>query len=280
MSYFLDKTGLTTVWSKINSLFLRKKTIIGEDVKQQRAVAETFTVSAASTDATVYLHTPPVSGTAINVVFDNALASFTAGTNGAKKDSDSGLTITYDGDTKLYGTTETGNFDSSGTITITVQYTGYAPMFRFGGNATIDGALVEPRLATLSGKEYKPYFESGDTVYFDNLRTAGYVTNAKGDIWFTVPLAKPVVGISDYEAVSLTWNDGMMVRDVTGKYSHGSTYTTSANEIKPSTFCQLTGKDSDGTYSAVRVRCQPSSTANATNNAPCGIEASFTLTFG
>lgn len=138
----------------------------------------------------------------------------------------------------------------------------------------------EPSITISSGATYKPYFESGDTIYFDDLRTSGYVTNAKEDIWFTAPLAKPVVGVA-CGAVSLAWNDGMMVRDVSGKYSHGSTYTTTANRIKPSSvLCQLTGKDSDNTYSAVRIRCQPTSTANATNNVPCGIEASFTLTFG
>ena len=117
----------------------------------------------------------------------------------------------------------------------------------------------------------KPYFEAGDSVSC-NIYTAGYTTSSAKQIWFTVPLAKPVVG---NPTVTVAWRDGIVCRQNI-KYTHGSNYTNGATVW--SKLGTLEGHlRADGNYMSVCATM--TDTTNANNNSTIGIMASIKITF-
>lgn len=115
--------------------------------------------------------------------------------------------------------------------------------------------------------EFKPYYTAGDS-YTHIIRTAGYVTNSKAEVHFTVPISKPIVGSTAVSAASV---NGFILRQG-DKYTHGSAASTYA---KPTSYsCAICG---NGTHLAIVATF--SNTTNAINNDAIGIYANFTLTF-
>lgn len=111
---------------------------------------------------------------------------------------------------------------------------------------------------------YKPYYESGDSVDVE-WTGAGFVSDSSAKVYFSIPLAKPVIG---NPSVSVTSSNGLKIRQ-NGKYTHGS-----SSYVKP-------------TYSAtlscgggiINVVATLSSTADAVNEASCGLTASLKIAF-
>lgn len=112
---------------------------------------------------------------------------------------------------------------------------------------------------------FKPYFSQGDTIAV-NIQTAGYLTDAMTEVHFTIPLNKPVFGTP---TISLSSTDGFILRQE-NKYTHDSSATV---RVKPSTY---TAYAYQGV--GVRVIAEFSTTTNALNNAPIGIDWTGTIT--
>jgi hypothetical protein len=111
------------------------------------------------------------------------------------------------------------------------------------------------------GDYYIPYYKAGDSVNA-HITTGGYVTNSGTDIWFTVPLAKPIIGSPSVSAESLS--DGGIILLQNTKFTHGSASSTYA---KPSSYtATIRG---DGNF--VQIKAVMSTTTNVVNNAPIGI---------
>ena len=124
-------------------------------------------------------------------------------------------------------------------------------------------------LCSKLGNSYSliPYYKPGDSFSID-MYTAGFITNAGSEMWFTVPLDKPVMGVN---SVSITTSNGFQVRQ-NNKYQYGSTAGTYA---KPTKYYAsfIPGKI------GINVGAAFSNTTNTVNNNPCGIRAMITIKF-
>lgn len=107
--------------------------------------------------------------------------------------------------------------------------------------------------------EYKPYYEFGDSIVL-NWYGTGYISNAGVDAYFSIPLAKPVIGSPN---VTVTSVDGLTIRQ-NGVANLHSQPTYSAT------------LDCDG--GMINVIATLSSNAVA-DEASCGITASVTIVF-
>ena len=117
------------------------------------------------------------------------------------------------------------------------------------------------------GKSFKPYYVSGTTAV-TKLYTAGYVTNSKTQVVFTIPIER----YCTYKTVSVTSASGGAFKlRQDGNYTHGSGSSTLVN---PSSYSAT----HRGKY--ITVVATFSNTTKAVNNAPVGIEFSGNLTFG
>lgn len=112
---------------------------------------------------------------------------------------------------------------------------------------------------------WKPYYSKGDSITV-NIFTAGYVVNSGTDVYFTVPIAKPIVGSPTASAASGS-NFKLMQN---GKYTHGS--SASANAA-PSVYTVSIYN----THIGIKVRF--SNATNAVNCAPVGVLWNGTITF-
>lgn len=113
---------------------------------------------------------------------------------------------------------------------------------------------------------YKPYYEVGDTIDVE-WTGAGFVSNEGVNVYFSIPLSKPVIGTP---TVSVESSNGLIIRQ-NGTFTHGS---SASGYVKPTYSATLS---CDG--GIVNVVATLSSTANAVNDAPCGITASLTIAF-
>lgn len=113
---------------------------------------------------------------------------------------------------------------------------------------------------------YRPYLRQGMNVGV-TLRTAGYVTNAKTEVHFIVPLSRPVVGSP---TVTATSGNGFILRQGDA-YTHGSSATT---YITPTKYSVTIDMDMGALIVATF-----SNTTNVTNNSPIGIYWNGTITF-
>lgn len=113
---------------------------------------------------------------------------------------------------------------------------------------------------------YKPYYEMGDSV---NVMWygSGFVSGTSYRVYFSIPLAKPVIGST---TPVVTSSSGIKIRQ-NGLYTHGSSSSTYA---QPTYSATLT---CDG--GIVNVVATLSSTENAIAEDPCGITASLNIAF-
>lgn len=105
---------------------------------------------------------------------------------------------------------------------------------------------------------YKPYYEFGDSIAI-NWHGTGYISDAGINVYFSVPIAKPVIGSPN---VTVTSIDGITIHQNGIATSHSQpTYSATL--------------DCDG--GMINVIATLSS--NAADEAPCGITASVTIVF-
>lgn len=112
---------------------------------------------------------------------------------------------------------------------------------------------------------FKPYYTKGDKIPCE-ISTGGYVTGGGNQIIFSVPLSKPLVGVSTATA---TTNNGFRGRQG-GKYTHGSSASV---YVKPASYACYVRE------SWIEVRITINSTTNVINNDAIGVAWSGYLTF-
>lgn len=143
---------------------------------------------------------------------------------------------------------------------------GYGNYDAGSGNTNIHGNDVYIGPKTVGGT-YCPYYRPGDSIYID-IYTAGFVANDNKEIWFTVPLCKPVVGVSTVTPSSV---NGFILREE-NSYTHGSGASTYA---KPSSYVGYLHATNEG----VKIKATFTTTTNSVNNSPIGIRWSGKITF-
>jgi hypothetical protein len=165
------------------------------------------------------------------------------------------------------------------------------------GNTNIYGqdVYIGPAKAGINpdtGEKYyfKPYFRVGDTVNGLWYGT-GYISSAATKMYFTIPLAKPVVGDVD---VLVEDTGGFTVRQyalnvtkekstsdnkyymtnctMVGKYIYGS---SASQPVAPKSLLGYVSWDGN----SVRVVAEMEDTTDVINNTPCGIAANLKFTF-
>lgn len=114
--------------------------------------------------------------------------------------------------------------------------------------------------------DYRPYYRRGDSIDV-NMGTAGFVTTSSKEIYFVVPLGKPVVGNPTVSVASI---NGLTLRQ-NSAYKCGS---TGSSATKPSRY-GATVADSN----AIRITAAWDNPTNAANNDTIGIYASIRITF-
>ena len=119
----------------------------------------------------------------------------------------------------------------------------------------------------INGVMYKPYYTVGDVVTLE-WYGAGFVSDSGTKVYFSIPLAKPSVGVAHASVAS---SAGLKVRQ-NSAFTHGSSNTAYAS---PSSYSATLTEDGG----MVNVVATFASTTNAVNDAPCGITASISITF-
>lgn len=110
----------------------------------------------------------------------------------------------------------------------------------------------------------RPYYQAGDKLT-GKWKGGGYVTTAKKEVVFTVPLAKPIIGNP-----TITVAASLIIRQAS-KYTHGS---ASSTKVKPSSY-----EVERGIGDAICITCVMSDLTNAVNNDACAVAADLTITF-
>lgn len=145
---------------------------------------------------------------------------------------------------------------------------GYGSYSTGRGDTYIYGHDIRFGVSNLASKTtYKPYYSKGDSISV-YLATAGYVTNSKKDVYFIVPLSKPVIGSPTITASS---RDGLRLRH-NDLYTHGSAAST---WVTPSSY--ETTLRANGNY--VEIIAKFTTVTNVTNNDSIGVNWSGTITF-
>mgnify|MGYP004477455463 CR=1 FL=1 len=117
---------------------------------------------------------------------------------------------------------------------------------------------------TVAEGSYCPYYKAGDKLS-GKWKGGGYVTTAKKEVVFTVPLAKPIVGNP-----TITVAASLIIRQA-GKYTHGS---ASSTKVTPKSY-----EVERGIGDAICITCVMSDLTNAVNNDACAVSADLTITF-
>lgn len=112
--------------------------------------------------------------------------------------------------------------------------------------------------------DYKLYYESGDTIA-GKWKGGGYVTTAKKEVVFTVPLARPIVGNP-----TISVSASLIIRQGS-KYTHGS---SSSVKVTPKSY-----EIERGIGDAICITCVMSDLTNAVNNDTCAVAADLTIRF-
>lgn len=81
-------------------------------------------------------------------------------------------------------------FNPTGSGTFTMSGNG-----NFSGTVELDSLKIRDKIITSAGS-YKPYYESGDTKTIKKMYCAGGVTGSGTNLYFYIPLAKPLIGVS------------------------------------------------------------------------------------
>lgn len=144
---------------------------------------------------------------------------------------------------------------------------GYDNYDNKNGNTNIYGYDIMHGVSNIATPgAYKPYLRRGDEVDV-TFYGAGFVTNAKTEVHFMLPLSKPVVGSP---AISVTSTDGFIFRQ-DDKYTHGSSATVHVFPTSMTAYAYHAA--------GVRVVAVFGNTTNTLNNAPIGIKFVGTITF-
>ncbi|MCM1363382.1 MAG: InlB B-repeat-containing protein [Ruminococcus sp.] len=158
---------------------------------------------------------------------------------------------------------------------------GYGNYERGVGNTNIYGADIHLGISTyivddknkvsiVKHDAFRPYYRAGDSVTFE-IHTAGYVTTGGKEVYFFVPIAKPIIGSPKVVA---TTGDGFLLRQ-NEKYTHGSNHTSDMNTYaRPATYTvsYISGI-------GIKIIATFNNNTNATNNSPIGIRWHGTITF-
>lgn len=135
------------------------------------------------------------------------------------------------------------------------------------GNTNVYGHDVNIGVSNIAtAGYYRPYRRRGDSFSLI-VKTAGYITNSKQDITFTVPLTMPIIGTP---AITVTSNSGFVLRQG-DKYTHGSSASV---YIVPDSYSAVVSM-----YGGVTITAKFSDTTNAVNNSAIGILWNGTITF-
>ena len=135
------------------------------------------------------------------------------------------------------------------------------------GQICIGGTDIIHRIsATANNVEYRPYYRRGDSIDV-NMGTAGFVTTGSKEIYFVVPLGKPVIGNPTVSVASI---NGITLRQ-NGAYKCGS---TGSSATKPSRY----GASVVDRH-AIRITAAWDYSTDAANNDTIGIYASIRITF-
>lgn len=136
------------------------------------------------------------------------------------------------------------------------------------GQTRIYGKTIRMFVGT-ADVNYKPYFEAGDSVS-GIWWGCGFISSSSQKIYFTIPLAKPVIG-SPTVTVTTVDGYGFQVRQ-DGSYAYGSSSSVYAT---PSAYAATLAWDGG----SIRITATMPNTTNAVNNAPCGIACNIKITF-
>jgi len=111
---------------------------------------------------------------------------------------------------------------------------------------------------------FYPYYIAGDRLT-GKWKGGGYVTTAKKEVVFTVPLARPIVG-----SPTISVTASLIIRQGS-KYTHGS---SSSTKVTPSSY-----EIERGIGDSICITCVMSDLTNAVNNDACAVAADLTITF-
>lgn len=171
--------------------------------------------------------------------------------------------LTYD--KSIYGINANGEernvfkpFSSNGNTIV-----GYSNYENADANTNIYGKDINFFVAAAGNANYKPYYGAGDSIAV-NYYGAGLLTSSKGQVRFTLPLSKPIIGSP---TVAISADTGFVLRQ-NENYTHGSAAST---YVKPDSYTFTI------TESGIVVKATFSDTTNAINNDTIGIEWVATL---
>lgn len=143
-----------------------------------------------------------------------------------------------------------------------IGFGGYA---RKSGTTNIYGNDIMFYSAAAAGGK-RPYWRKGDS-WGCHIMTSGFVSNNKTNVWFTIPLDRPVLG--RVNTVVLTSSPGLMIRQ-NNKYCYGS---SSTKFVSPSSYMAWLDEG------FIRVEAIFKITTNvSTNNDSMGVEWEGTIT--
>ncbi len=124
------------------------------------------------------------------------------------------------------------------------------------------------------GSWVKWFYEAGNTIDVSAyvLDTAGFISSSSTKVYFTVPVSRPILGTPTITASSV---NGFVLRQrnssTGGSYTHGSASDT---YVKPSSYVAVIMPGGD----SIRICATFSTTTNAVNNSPIGIQWSGKIT--
>lgn len=134
------------------------------------------------------------------------------------------------------------------------------------GALYIGGTDIYNRISSPSSKQtWRPYYRKGDTVTV-RVATCGYATSAGKELYFVIPLTKPIIGSPTVSIASIS---GLILRQ-NNSYPHSS-----SSWCKPSAYRAINYNNGHG----VGVLAAFSNNTGVTNNSPIGIDASVKITF-
>ena len=175
--------------------------------------------------------------------------------------------LVMDNDVPIYAR-DTGNTDIQILTMSTSNNTvlGYGGYSEGIGRTNIYGTDIWFKAKNAGDTGYYPYYKKGDSITV-SWYGAGFLTNSKTDVCFSIPLSKPIIGSP---TVTVTSSSGLILRQESA-YTHGS---SSSTYVIPSSYSTAAA-----TENYVRITAKMSDTTNAVNNSPIGITASIKITF-
>lgn len=145
---------------------------------------------------------------------------------------------------------------------------GYDNYINEDGKTYIYGHNVVIGVSSGSSRQtFRPYFSKNDPSFNIVIRTAGFVANSGKDVYFIVPLTKPVVGSPTISVASV---NGFQLRQ-NGNYTHDSSATVYA---LPSSYTV-----SISSLFGITIKATFPTATNAVNNHVIGVYWSGTITF-